>query len=150
MQGLYKIDHNSRKKLKGEKLETQAKKSRFRQNQKCGLPKIGRKKAELNRYRYWPHPWDQTELESKQAEGTKIEEKIASVTAELEKTKVSNQSATAELEKIKQSNQELERQMEEFMRKAAAPVSDAAYELPGRITGPEVCRNQVPQVPLDS
>ena len=60
---------------------------------------------------------------------------------------MSNQSATAELEKIKQSNQELERQMEEFMRKAAAaPVSNASYDLPGRITGPEVYRNQVPQV----
>ena len=46
MQGLHKIDHNSRKnlKLKGEKLKTQAKNSRFRQNQKRGLPKIGRKK----------------------------------------------------------------------------------------------------------
>ena len=31
-------------KLKGEKLKTQAKNSRFRQNQKRGLPKIGRKK----------------------------------------------------------------------------------------------------------
>ena len=40
MQGLHKIDHNSRKKLK-----TQAKNSRFRQNQKRGLPKIGRKKG---------------------------------------------------------------------------------------------------------
>ena len=37
-------------KLKGEKLKTQAKNSRFRQNQKRGLPKIGRKKkADLNR-----------------------------------------------------------------------------------------------------
>jgi len=88
----------------------------------------------------------QQELESKQAEGTKLEEKIASATAELEKMKVSNQSATAELEKIKQSNQELERQMEEFMRKAAAaPVSNASYDMPGRVTGPEVYRNQVPQ-----
>ena len=68
----------------------------------------------------------------------------------MEKTKVSNQSATAELEKMKQSNQELERQMEEFMRKAAAPVSNASYDMPGRITGPQVYRNQVPQVPLDS
>jgi len=73
----------------------------------------------------------QQELESKQAEGTKLEEKIAS--------------ATGELEKMKQSNQELERQMEEFMRKAAAPVSNASYDMPGRITGPEVYRNQVPQ-----
>ena len=52
---------------------------------------------------------------------------------------------------MKQSNQELERQMEEFMRKAAAPVSNASYDMPGRITGPEVYRNQVPQVlPMDS
>ena len=36
-------------KLKGEKLKTQAKNSRFRQNQKRGLPKVGRKKkAALN------------------------------------------------------------------------------------------------------
>ena len=51
--GLHKICHNSRKnsKLKEGKLETQVKKlkpegknSRFRQNQKRGLPKIGRKK----------------------------------------------------------------------------------------------------------
>ena len=42
--GLHKIDHNSRKKL-GEKLKTQAKNSRFRQNKKRGLPKIGRKKG---------------------------------------------------------------------------------------------------------
>jgi len=72
----------------------------------------------------------QQELESKQAEGTKLEEKIAS--------------ATGELEKMKQSNQELERRLE-FMRKAAAPVSNASYDMPGRITGPEVYRNQVPQ-----
>ena len=53
-QGLYKlaIIQGKNSKLKGEKLKTQAKKlktqgknSRFRQNQKRGLPKIGRKKG---------------------------------------------------------------------------------------------------------
>ena len=41
---LFKIIQEKNLKLKGEKLKTQAKNSRFRQNQKRGLPKIGRKK----------------------------------------------------------------------------------------------------------
>ena len=56
--GLHKICHNSRKnsKLKEGKLETQVKKlkpegknSRFRQNQKRGLRKIGRKKSYIKK-----------------------------------------------------------------------------------------------------
>ena len=38
------IIQGNNSKLKGEKLKTQAKNSRFRQNKKRGLPKIGRKK----------------------------------------------------------------------------------------------------------
>ena len=45
-QGLHKIGHNSRKRTQNsiKNLKTQGKNSRFRQNQKHGLPKIGRKK----------------------------------------------------------------------------------------------------------
>jgi len=71
------------------------------------------------------------ELGKVQVEGTKLEEKIAS--------------ATEELEKMRQSNQELEKELEELMRKSPIPKASYNIPLPERISSPKVYRNQVPQ-----